>query len=104
MESWRSVPKWYTYRHDVLLLELAMRHGIDSDAMVADLCGEKIWTYKSRYCRSEIVFKIGNLYLNAIDCYIDWDVMTASPPMMFVITHFGAFAVGVQPESICCID
>ena len=48
MESWRSVPKWYTYRHDVLLLELAMRHGIDSDAFVADLSGEKMWTYKSR--------------------------------------------------------
>ena len=49
MESWRSVPKWYTYRHDVLLMELAMRHGIDSEAIVADLYGEKLWIYRSRY-------------------------------------------------------
>lgn len=41
MESWRSVPNWYTYKHDVLLLELAMRHGIDCDAFMTDLLGQR---------------------------------------------------------------
>eukprot|EP01084_Bolivina_argentea_P057968 105869_1 len=37
IESWRSVPSWYTYDHDVLLLELVLRHGLDCNKILQDL-------------------------------------------------------------------
>eukprot|EP01083_Nonionella_stella_P013248 37330_1 len=51
LESWRAqVPKWYLYSHDVLLLELALRHGVgrNCNAFIDDLNGDKQIEYKTR--------------------------------------------------------
>ena len=38
VESWRETAAiWYTYDHDVLLLELVLRNGLDSDKIINDL-------------------------------------------------------------------
>ena len=41
LDSFRSVPSWYTYDHDVLLLELALRNGLDTTKIIEDLDGDK---------------------------------------------------------------
>lgn len=42
------MPKWYTYDHDILLLELVMRNGLNIDKILNDLQGNKISEYKLR--------------------------------------------------------
>eukprot|EP01084_Bolivina_argentea_P252896 424651_1 len=46
--SWRQIPKWYTYDHDILLLELVLRNGLYTDKIIKDLEGERMTQYKIR--------------------------------------------------------
>eukprot|EP01083_Nonionella_stella_P219995 787529_1 len=48
VQSWRQTPLWYTYDHDVLLLELIFRHGLNLSAISDDLEGSKMAQYKIR--------------------------------------------------------
>ena len=48
LESWRTVPEWYTYDHDILLLELVLRNGLDCNKLLDDLEGDKMVEYKLR--------------------------------------------------------
>ena len=54
LENWRETPSWYTYDHDVLLLELALRNGLNIDEIIKDLSGDKIMEYKIRFGCQEI--------------------------------------------------
>ena len=50
LESWRTVPStlWYNYHHDIVLLELVLRHGVDCGAIVDDLEGPREHMFKIR--------------------------------------------------------
>eukprot|EP01083_Nonionella_stella_P210878 763015_1 len=48
MDFWRNVPDFWTYSHDVLLLELVFRNGIDCDAILGDMA-QSARKYESRY-------------------------------------------------------
>ena len=48
LESWRKTPKWYRYQHDILLLELVLRNGVNCRKIVADLEGPRNVQYKIR--------------------------------------------------------
>ena len=48
LEDWRHVPEWYSYQHDVLLLELVMRNGINMSKIIDDLEGDQQIEYKLR--------------------------------------------------------
>ena len=49
LESWRNIPKgWYTYDHDILLLELVLRNGVSSTKIIKDLQGPNNFQYKIR--------------------------------------------------------
>ena len=48
----QEMPKWYSYDHDVLLMELVLHNGLDTDQILVDLEGENRSSYKTRL-RSE---------------------------------------------------
>eukprot|EP01084_Bolivina_argentea_P057953 105838_1 len=48
IDDFRDVPDWFTYQHDVLLLELVMRNGMNIDLIIDDLTGDKSVEYKIR--------------------------------------------------------
>ena len=41
LSDWRAVPEWYTYDHDVLLMELVLRNGANTERILKDLKAEK---------------------------------------------------------------
>ena len=41
LSDWRAVPEWYTYDHDVLLMELVLRNGTNTERILADLMAEE---------------------------------------------------------------
>eukprot|EP01084_Bolivina_argentea_P121745 215750_1 len=48
LDSWREIPLWYNYNHDILLLELVLKNGLHCDKIFNDLNGDKIGQYKIR--------------------------------------------------------
>eukprot|EP01083_Nonionella_stella_P048647 129924_1 len=37
MDSWRTVPDFWQYKHDVLLMELVLKHGVDCKEIIRDI-------------------------------------------------------------------
>eukprot|EP01083_Nonionella_stella_P127007 384693_1 len=68
LESWRWTPQWYTYQHDILLLELVLRNGVHPCKIMADLEGRKHVLYKIRL-RCEDFFVSRHRCANAYDRY-----------------------------------
>eukprot|EP01084_Bolivina_argentea_P022070 40994_1 len=48
LDEWIKVPTWYNDDHDVLLLELILRNGLQFDKILDDLQGENMIQYKIR--------------------------------------------------------
>eukprot|EP01083_Nonionella_stella_P216295 777687_1 len=48
MSTWRETPIWYTYEHDIVLLELVLRNGLHHHKILSDLTGHKTTEYKLR--------------------------------------------------------
>eukprot|EP01084_Bolivina_argentea_P145922 255641_1 len=47
MDFWRGVPEFWCYRHDILLLELVLRNGINSKLIINDI-EQSVTKYKQR--------------------------------------------------------
>ena len=55
----QEMPQWYLYDHDVLLMELVLRSGLDTDRLLVDLEGENRSLYETRVTEeSYFEFKI----------------------------------------------
>eukprot|EP01084_Bolivina_argentea_P011588 21654_1 len=48
LRSWRKIPIWYTYAHDILLLETVLRNGLNCNKILQDLQGDRMSQYKIR--------------------------------------------------------
>ena len=93
LESWRTVPgkrgavDWYTYPHDILLLELVLRHGVDCEKILEDLEGENQYRYKIRLLCNEQKVKNDRYYEFKRWCsvgYIIWHRLKYVPNGMYV--------------------
>ena len=46
--SWISVPVWWTKHHDLILLELALKHNMDHEQYIEELKGDKAFYFRQR--------------------------------------------------------
>ena len=101
VESWRSVPKWYTYRHDVMLLELTMRHGIDVKAFAVDLLGKRQERFmKQLQCESSASANLRNHPFWMFKWY--WQCLSISVRQLADFLPY--LSVGVNPKWMSSID
>eukprot|EP01084_Bolivina_argentea_P010606 19761_1 len=63
IDSWRNVPDFWKYKHDILLIELVLRNGINSQAIIEDI-QQSTHQYKQRLNISERLLFGNNTSIN----------------------------------------
>ncbi len=47
-KAWIGTPQWWSKKHDLILLELALKHNINHEEYIQELKGEKSFSFRMR--------------------------------------------------------